>query len=124
MFKKVFAVTLLFSVLAHAERMDLSCHQTTRTRDGRSVTLLAVEKLDSVDGRQSGLRIRNRHGEVKFTSQEIDVTDLKYHKVILMDNGYYKARIVINSQGQADVSMQDPNGTYLIERKVIPCSVF
>jgi hypothetical protein len=41
-----------------------------------------------------------------------------------MDNGYYKARIVINSQGQADVSMQDPNGTYLIERKVIPCSVF
>jgi hypothetical protein len=71
MFKKVFAVTLLFSVLAHAERMDLSCHQTTRTRDGRSVTLLAVEKLDSVDGRQSGLRIRNRHGEVKFTSQEI-----------------------------------------------------
>jgi hypothetical protein len=128
----ILALVLVFltqSGHAKTNQVSLSCHHSVRSKiANKKVMNLAVQKIesdnDSDDLNQVGLKIQDRRGVVTFLKNDVSVTQLKYDKVILARNEEYNARIVINDRGQADVTLQNDEGQYLVLRKVINCSKF
>lgn len=129
MFKKIIAITLLFSFSAQAYDSDLTCFAARAKSSGKENTsrsALLVEKglLDatSEEAPKSYLLITNNKGlAVSFAGPQVDEIKTRYHRVILANNDQVSARIIVNQAGQADVSVQKSDGTYLVLRQIVNC---
>lgn len=122
-------MSLFFSFSAHAYDSDLTCFaarakDTDKIKTSRNALLVEKGTLDatSEEAQQSYLLITNNKGlAVSFVGAQVDETKTRYHRVILANNGEVSARVIVNQAGQADVSVQKSDGTYLVLRQIVNC---